>query len=160
MSAFGDVTIDDNDALSSLAGAEFIGNCTTCAGVDAGAGELADEPDGSAAGGTAGAEPAGDGADEAFGGTYYGNIVISNNDELVQLSALGNLYYAWADVRFRNNAALAILDSLALMEVRGVLEISEHPLMSTVDAQALADGMSVLGEVLICGNLDGEACPQ
>jgi hypothetical protein len=155
MSVFGDATIQNNDALASLAGAEFLGQCSACMGVGAGPRQLtaASDPQ---------REPAGDGGsfDEApAGGTFYGAILIADNDVLANVLAMSNLYYAWSDVRFRNNDALTSLAILQLSEVRGVLEISEHAAMSTADAEAFAARVSVLGETTICGNLDGVACP-
>jgi hypothetical protein len=159
MSVFGDVTIQNNDALASLAGAEFIGQCTTCSvrsGGDlggAGEGEAAedggDEP-----------PPAGDGGfEEPSGGTFYGAILIADNDVLTDVLALGNLYYAWADVRFRNNLALTSLAGLQLAEVQGDLEITDHAAMSSADAEAFAAGIDVWGLTTLCGNLGGTACP-
>jgi hypothetical protein len=143
MSAFGDVTIQNNDALASLTGAEFIGQCAACVGVSGHPSELVERV-----------------ADEApAGGTFYGNIVVADNDVLANVLALGNLYWAWGDFRFRNNAMLTSLIGLQLMEVRGDLEISDHAAMSTADAEAFAAGIAVVGATTICGNLDGTVCP-
>jgi hypothetical protein len=157
MSVFGDVTIQNNDALVSLAGAEFIGQCTTCAPRSGGYGGNGDAD--AAEGG--GAEPAGDegGLDEPAGGTFYGAILIADNDVLADVFALSNLYYAWSDVRFRNNLALTSLAGLQLAEVQGDLEITNHVAMSTVDAETFAAGIDVWGLTTLCGNLDGVACP-
>lgn len=152
MSAFGDVTIQNNDALASLAGAEFIGNCASCMVISRRPGELVDLRD-------AELEPIGDGGLEPSGGTFFGNILIADNDVLTDVLAMSNLYFAWSDVRFRSNAALTTLTGLQLMEVRGSLEISGHASMTQADADAFALGMSVLGTTTICGNLGGEACP-
>lgn len=152
MSAFGDVTIQNNDTLTSLAGAEFIGQCTTCVGISGKPTELTAHADPAR-------EPAGDGFAEPAGGTYYGNILVADNDALADVLAMSNLYWAWADVRFRNNAALTSLVGLQLMEVRGNLEVSDHPAMPSADADAFALGVSVLGTTTICGNMGGTACP-
>jgi hypothetical protein len=157
MSVFGDVTIQNNDALASLAGAEFIGQCTTCS---ARAGGLGEAPAGDAAEGGAEPSPTGDeGFDEPGGGTFYGKILIADNDVLTDIFALSNLYYAWADVRLRNNAALTSLAGLQLAEVQGDLEISNHAAMSSADAEAFAAGIDVWGLTTLCGNLGGVACP-
>lgn len=157
MSVFGDVTIDDNDALASLAGAEFIGQCGSCLVVDGRPEGLAEHAPVGADEGEA--EPAGDGGlDQPQGGTFYGNILVTNNDVLVDVQAIGTLYFAWSDVRFRNNAALTSLLGLQLIEVQGSLEISDHPLMSTTEAEGFAAGINVLGTTTICGNLDGVPC--
>jgi hypothetical protein len=144
MSAFGDITIQNNDALASLAGAEFIGLCASCVGVSGQPNELVERF-----------------ADEApqQGGTFYGNILVADNDVLANVQAIGSLYSAWSDVRFRNNAVLTSLIGLQLTEVRGDLEISDHAAMSTVDAETFAAGVAVVGATTICGNLDGTACP-
>lgn len=157
MSVFGDVTIQNDDALTSLSGAEFIGQCNSCMGISGRPTQLADHVDVQAA---EGAEPAGDegGLDQA-GGTFYGNILIADNDALTSLQALSNLYYAWSDVRLRNNAALTSLSGLQqLVEVRGDLEVSEHAALPSVDAEALANGVTVLGATTVCGNEGGVPC--
>jgi len=151
MSAFGDVTIENNDALASLAGAEFIGQCAGCIAVSGRPTELTEHL------GTA-LEPAGDAGAEPFGGTFYGNITIAENDMLSNVLPLGNLYYAWSNVVFKSNAGLNSLTGLGLVEVRGNLEISGHVAMPTADAEAFVLGVSVLGTTTICGNLDGTAC--
>ncbi|MFO0632089.1 MAG: hypothetical protein U0168_04485 [Nannocystaceae bacterium] len=149
MSVFGDVVIDDNDALASLAGAGFIGQCPFCSGGDEGEATTgAEDPGGGDTGGA-----------EEPGGTFYGNIIISNNDVLVDIGALGNLTYAWADVRFQNNAALASLLAMPLTQVRGDLEISNHGAMLDTEAQAFANGIDVWGTRTVCGNQGGVACP-
>jgi hypothetical protein len=152
MSVFGDVTIVNNDALASLAGAEFIGQCTTCIASSGQPTELTEHIG-------AVLEPAGDIGPEPSGGTFFGTIVIAENDLLANVLALANLYSAWSDVTFRNNAALASLTGLQLAEVRGNLEISDHPSMPTADAEAFALGVSVLGTTTVCGNMGGTACP-
>lgn len=154
MSAFGDVTIENNDALASLAGAEFLGQCGSCVGVAGRPAELADSIDAQSA-------EAGDGGldEPGGGGTFFGSILIVDNDVLTDVLAMSNLWYAWADVRFRNNAALTSLRDLQLTQVRGTLEVSEHASMSTADADAFAAGIDVWGETVVCGNLDGVACP-
>lgn len=155
MSAFGDVTIQNNDVLTSLTGAEFLGQCGSCIGVDGTPTQLVDHVDPQR-------EPAGDGGaglDQPAGGTFYGAIVIADNDVLANVQAMSNLYYAWSDIRFRNNDMLTTLVGLQLVEVRGALEITEHALMPTLDAETFATGVSVLGGTTICGNLDGVACP-
>lgn len=152
MSAFGDVTIQNNDVLTSLAGAEFLGQCGSCIGIGGRPWELTDRVEGVA-------EPAGDGGfDQPQGGTFYGAILIADNDALTDVLAISNLYYAWSDVRFQNNAMLTSLVGLGLVEVRGNLEISDHATMSTVDVEAFVAGISVLGTTTICGNLDGTPC--
>jgi hypothetical protein len=159
LSAFGDVTIQNNDALTSLAGAEFLGQCGSCIGIGGRPQELVDHVEGEAAETTGSSEPGGDGGlDQPQGGTFYGAILIADNDALTDVLAISNLYYAWSDVRFRNNAALTSLLGLQLVEVQGNLEISGHVAMSTVDAEAFAAGISVLGTTTICGNLDGPPC--
>lgn len=169
MSVFGDVTIQNNDALASLAGAEFIGQCNWCSllpgGRAAGEGEEpagdqgpvgdGEEPGGGAEGGA----PAEDGADEPGGGTFYGNILIADNDVLTDISALANLWYAWADLRFRNNASLTSMAPMQLSEVQGNLEISDHPAMDTTAVEEFVSFIDVWGETTICGNLGGMACP-
>lgn len=153
MSAFGDVTIQNNDALASLAGAEFIGNCASCMATSGRRpSELVEYRD-------AEFEPVGDGGLEPSGGTFFGNILIADNDVLTDVLAMSNLYYAWSDVRFRSNAALTSLTGLQLMEVRGSLEVSGHASMAQADADAFALNVSILGTKTICGNLGGEACP-
>lgn len=152
MSAFGDVTIQNNDVLPSLAGAEFIGNCTSCITTSGRPSELVEFRD-------AEFEPIGDGGLEPSGGTFFGNILIADNDVLADVQALGNLYYAWSDFRLRSNAALTSLTGLQLMEVRGNLEISGHASMAQADADAFALNVSILGTKTICGNLGGPACP-
>lgn len=152
MSAFGDVTIQNNDALASLAGAEFIGNCASCMATSGRPHELVGSRD-------AEFEPVGDGGIEPSGGTFFGNILIADNDVLTDVLAMSNLYYAWSDVRFRSNAALTSLTGLQLMEVRGSLEVSGHASMAQADADAFALNVSILGTTTICGNLGGEACP-
>lgn len=166
MSVFGDVTIQNNDALTSLGGAQFIGACGACSGIDGTPRSLAGErepfPGGAGTSGAeGGAEPAGDegGFDQPGGGTFYGNILIADNDVLADISAMSNLWYAWADVRFRNNAVLDSLNALSLNEVRGTLEITDHPMLPTINAQSFIDGVLVQGEVILCGNLDGDPCP-
>lgn len=160
MSVFGDVTIQNNDALASLAGAEFIGQCSTCAVVGGGGpGELAGPRDADAA--EEGGAPAGDegGADEPQGGTFYGAILIADNDVLSDVQALGNLWYAWSHVRFRNNAALTSLAALPLTEVQGDLEITNHASMSSAEVEAFAASVAVWGVTTLCGNQGGLACP-
>ncbi len=158
MSVFGDITIQNNDALTSLAGVSFIGQCTTCAMGRPGL------PDGEATTGGSDQDPGGDGGGSATGeeptagGTFYGNILIADNDALVDLSAMGNLAFAWADVRFRNNASLAELNLGQLIEIRGSLEVSNHPALDTAAAQAFADGIDVWVTTLVCGNLGGTPC--
>lgn len=155
MSAFGDLTIRNNDALASLAGAEFIGSCSSCIAIAGGPGSLAERNDPAR-------EPAGDGglgADEAGGGTFYGNILVEENDVLADVQAMTNLFYAWGDFRLRNNAALASLTGLQLFEVRGNLEITGHASMPEADVDAFALGVTVAGTTTICGNMGGEACP-
>ena len=152
MSVFGDVTIANNDALVSLAGAEFIGQCTSCIAVSRRPGGLAEHRE-------APPEAIADIGPEPSGGTFFGSIVIAENDLLADVQALANLYSAWSDVTFRNNAALASLTGLELAEVRGDLEISGHPAMPTADAEAFVLGVSVLGTTTICGNMGGTACP-
>jgi len=174
MSVFGDVTIQNNDALTSLAGVEFIGQCGFCsvAGDDPPRADTIQFVDPAAAGDDAadgggqdpgnefdgGGAPADDGADEPGGGTYYGAIIIADNDVLTDISALGNLYFAWSDVRFQNNPVLAELGAMPLTEVQGDLEISGHPTMPDAAAQSYASGIDVWGTLTVCGNLDGTAC--
>lgn len=158
MSVFGDVTIDDNDALVSLAGAGFIGQCPSCSvfGDDGeGTTDGGEDP-----GGDSGSDQEPSGGDEtgSTGGTFYGNILISNNDVLTDISAMGNLVYAWASVRFRNNTALTSLAALQIVQVQGDLEISGHPALADVDAQAFAAAVDVFGLRTICGNLGGAPC--
>lgn len=159
MSVFGDTTIQNNDALISLAGASFLGQCGGCSrrpGAGLGEGEATtggSEPD------PGGDEGSADGADEPGGGTYYGNILIADNDVLTDISALSNLWFAWADVRFRNNAALASLDAMSqLSEVRGSLEISGHPVLEDAAVQAFGANIDVWGESILCGNGVGAPC--
>jgi hypothetical protein len=150
--------------LASLDGAGFIGQCSTCAVVggddpdDIGTPRDADPAEGD---GGAPAEDAGDegGVDEPQGCTFYGAILIADNDVLSDVTALGNLWYAWSHVRFRNNAALTSLAGLPLTEVQGDLEITNHAAMSTVDAEAFAANISVWGLTTLCGNQGGLACP-
>ncbi|MCA9704652.1 MAG: hypothetical protein KDK70_02245 [Myxococcales bacterium] len=164
MSVFGDVTIQDNDALVTLAGAEFIGECTTCATDSGAVGGLAAPAQGSAEGSAANvprdAVGPSEGEDaEPQGGTFYGKIIIADNDALANVSALGNLRYAWDDVRFRNNASLRNLYALSLEVVQGDLEIRDHASMSSFDAETVALEITVWGVRTICGNADGVACP-
>jgi hypothetical protein len=159
MSVFGDVTIDDNDQLGSLAGAGFIGQCATCA-IDEGEGTTGTDQD--PGGDSQGAEgsdqdPAGDDTGSS-GGTFYGNILIANNDVLTDISALRGLAYAWASVRFRNNASLASVGALQLVQVQGDLEITDHVALSDLDAQAFAATVDVFGVRMICGNQGGAPC--
>lgn len=153
LSAFGDVAIVNNDALPSLAGAEFLGQCGTCIAVAPGPTALVDPTRPTPA-------PAGDaGLEQPSGGTFYGAILIADNDALANVLAMSNLYYAWSDIRLRNNDVLTTLQGLQLVEVRGVLEVSEHAALPTTDVETFAAGVSVLGGTTICGNLDGAACP-
>jgi hypothetical protein len=163
MSVFGDVTIQNNDALGSLAGAAFLGQCGNCA-VRLQLGE------GEATTGGSDQDPGGDGGESAeggldggdtgpTGGTFYGNILIADNDVLTDISAMGALVFAWADVRFRNNAALTSLAALQLSEVRGSLEISDHSALDSAEAEAFADVIDVWGTTTVCGNAGGTACP-
>lgn len=168
MSVFGDVTIQNNSALTSLWGAEFIGQCNGCLvvpggapstdGDDAPADSAGVEPGGNAEGGD---PPGGDGGADApaGGGTFYGNILIADNDVLTDISALGNLWFAWADLRFRNNASLTSLAPLQLSEVQGDLEVSDHAAMDTVEVEEFVSFVDVWGETMVCGNLGGVACP-
>lgn len=155
MSVFGDTTIQNNDALQSLAGAGFLGQCNACSRRPHGLDE------GEATTGGSEPDPGGDegGADEPGGGTYYGNILIADNDVLYDISVLANLWYAWADVRFRNNLALDSLTSMSsLQEVRGSLEISGHPALDATGVQTFADAIDVWGERVLCGNGGGAPC--
>ena len=165
MSVFGGVTIQNNDALVSLAGAEFIGQCGWCTTSETGV----PGPDGSengaqplpepGPGGDGGVDASAEGgADEPQGGIFYGAILIADNDLLSDLSALGNLYFAWDSVRFRNNDSLVDLQAVPLSEVQGDLEISGHDSMETVNAETFAEGILVSGATMICGNLEGLAC--
>ncbi len=158
MSVFGDVTIQNNDALVSLAGAAFLGECGNCSvRLHLGEGEATTGGSDQDPGGDGGA-PAGEDTGPT-GGSFYGNILIADNDVLTDLSAMGALVFAWADVRFRNNAALTSLAALQLSEVRGSLEISDHPALDSAEAQAFADGIDVWGTATVCGNAGGIACP-
>jgi hypothetical protein len=155
MSVFGDLTIRNNDALASLAGAEFIGSCGSCIAIAGGPSSITDRNEPAR-------EPAGDGGfggDEVGGGTFYGNILIEENDVLADVQAMGNLVYAWGDLRFRSNAALASLAGLQVFEVRGNLEITGHAAMPEADADAFALDVTVVGTTTICGNMGGEVCP-
>lgn len=154
LTALGNLTIQNNDALASLAGAEFIGQCTSCI-------EVSGEPKDLVGGQPEArdAAPAGDGFEQPSGGTFYGEILIADNDVLSSVQAMSNLYYAWSNVRFRNNAVLTSLVGLQLFEVRGDLEISDHASMDTLDAETFAAGVSVLGTTTVCGNANGVACP-
>ncbi|MCX4246212.1 hypothetical protein [Paraliomyxa miuraensis] len=152
MSAFGDIAIQNNDALVSLAGAEFIGQCTACVG-------LSDQPD-ELANPSVEAEPARFGGDQApEGGTFFGNILVADNDVLTDVYAISNLHFAYGSFRFRSNAVLTSLTGLQLMQVSEDLEISDHASMSTLEAETFAAGVVVGGVTTICGNLEGEACP-
>lgn len=166
MSVFGDVTIQNNDALVSLAGAEFIGQCDWCSIVPGsapaadGEGDSDREPSGAEPGGNAeGGAPAEDGSDEPGGGTFYGNILIADNDVLTDITAMSNLWYAWADLRFRNNASLTSLNTLQVYEIQGSLEVSNHPTMSTSEVEEFVSFIDVWGETTICGNQGGNVCP-
>lgn len=151
MSVFGDVEIRNNDALPSLAGAEFIGQCGNCSAISSPFG------DGQATG-DADQAPFGD-EGGLPGGTFYGNILIADNDVLANIAAMSNLVFAWEDVRLRNNAALADLSVLALGEVRGDLEISNHAALDAAAADSFASVVDVWGLRVVCGNLGGTACP-
>lgn len=158
MSAFGDVTIQNNDALTSLAGAEFIGQCGACStgSVDA---------PGDIQGQAPSAEPQGDGGadgglDEPQGGSFYGAILIADNDVLTDISALGNLFFAWSDFRLRNNASLSDLLGLSLTEVQGDLEITDHATLPAEAVDQFVGQVYVAGATTVCGNLDGLACPK
>lgn len=166
MSVFGDVTIDDNDALVSLAGAGFLGQCATCSAIDEGEGTTGTDQDpggGGDEGGDESAEPgsASAGADDTGpgGGTFYGNILVANNDALTDISALGGLAYAWASLRLRSNATLTSLSGLQLVQVSGDLEISGHAALAESDALAYVNSVEVYGLRIVCGNAGGEACP-
>jgi hypothetical protein len=168
MSVFGDVTIQNNDALQSLAGAEFIGQCAACATALPPAGGIVGDSAGAGAGDEGGADgsagqdaaPAGDeGGAEPQGGTFYGGILIADNDALTDIFAMSNLWYAWSDVRFRNNAALTSLADLRLTEVQADLEITDHAALPSADATAFASAIDVWGTTTVCGNLGGTACP-
>lgn len=163
MSVFGDVTIQNNDALGSLAGAAFLGQCGNCSvrlqlgEGEATTGDSDQDPGGDEGGSAEGGLDAGDTG--PTGGTFYGNILIADNDVLTDISAMGALVFAWADVRFRNNAMLDSLAALTLGEVRGDLEITDHALLDAAAAQAFADGIDVWGTATLCGNAGGAACP-
>ena len=162
MSLFGDVTIENNDVLASLAGAEFIGACVSC--FDDGEATTGDPGDpGSGGGDESGGGEAGSataGEDEPSpGGTFYGNILIAENDVLVDISALGNLVYAWQSVRLRGNAALTSIAALRLQQVQGDLEIANQPALDTLAVESFASGVLVAGVTTICGNLGGVSCP-
>jgi hypothetical protein len=164
LSLFGDVTIENNDVLASLAGAEFIGACVSCfddgEATTGGPGDPGSGGDEGSEVGTASAEGGLDGADEPSpGGTFYGNILIAENDVLVDLSALGNLVYAWESVRLRGNAAPNSIAPLRLQQVQGDLEITNQPALDTVAVESFANGVLVAGLTTICGNLGGVACP-
>jgi hypothetical protein len=153
LAVFGDVAIEDNDALVSLAGAEFIAGCGACAVASAREPSAAEGPGGDDGSGfTGGDEP-------SPGGTFYGNILIADNDALVDLTALNTLYSAWADFRLRNNGALASLAGLGLTTVRGDLEIALHPALDAAAVQSFVSGISVAGLVSVCGNQGGDPCP-
>ncbi|MBV1862598.1 MAG: hypothetical protein KUG77_29525 [Nannocystaceae bacterium] len=168
MSVFGDATIQNNDALVSLAGAEFIGQCGACSVVEPEIRGLAHEPEPFGASGPGGGEapPEGTsgsdtaGADEPQGGTFYGSILIADNELLSDVTALSALYAAWADVRFRNNPSVENLIGLNLGEVQGDFEISGHALLPETDAQAVTNSVNVWGITTVCGNMDGMACPE
>ncbi|MEM6994236.1 MAG: hypothetical protein AAF721_27220 [Myxococcota bacterium] len=166
MSVFGDVTIQNNDVLTTLSGAEFIGQCGACAAVDGSVGGLAPAPRAFGAEGSGDEEPGGgapagdEGPGEPQGGTFYGNILIADNDLLADVNAMSNLFFAWADVRFRNNPALASLATMQLSEVQGDLEISGHVSMDDVEAQNFAAAIDVWGTTMVCGNLGGVDCPE
>lgn len=165
MSVFGDVTIQNNDALPSLAGAEFIGQCFSCAPPPEGSGAAGPEgpsaglPGDGADGAGLDAEPAGDEGGMVGGGTFYGTILVADNDVLTDISAMSNLWYAWDDVLFRNNASLSSLGTLQLSEVQGDLEISRHPALPSSEIDLLVGRVDVWGMTTVCGNLDDEACP-
>lgn len=149
LSVFGGIEIRNNDALVSLAGAEFLSQCQSCSAIMAGNG------DGQAA------EAPGFGDEGGVpGGTFYGNILIADNDVLSDLRAMSNLVFAWESVRFRNNAALTDLSVLQLSEVRGDLEITDHAALAAGAADAFAARIDVWGMRLLCGNMGGAACPE
>ena len=148
MSIFGDAEIVNNDALASLTGAGFLGQCTSCAGAPA-----EDEP----------VPPSGDSGDgldaEEPGGQFYGGILIADNDALTDISTMSSLLTAWDDLILRNNTALSTFPNMALTEVQGNLEISNHEALDTTVLDTFVSGVTVLGTTLVCGNLGGTACP-
>ncbi|MEM6993852.1 MAG: hypothetical protein AAF721_25280 [Myxococcota bacterium] len=151
MSAFGDVTIRNNDALTSLAGAEFIALCQGCAAAAEQEVRFRDQA------------PSGQGAGLAdpgpSGGQFFGSVVIADNDALIDLTALGNLRSVWTDFRLQNNAALSRLELFNLAEIMGDFEVSGHGALATSDVEAFVVNLNVIGSTIVCGNLDGEACP-
>ena len=147
MSIFGDAEITNNDALTNLNGAGFLGQCTTCAGAP-----NEDEP--------VPASDSGDGLEpEQPGGQFYGGILIADNDVLTDLSAMSSLLTAWDDLILRNNAALSSFPNMQLTEVQGNLEISDHPALDTTVVDTFVSGVTVLGTTTVCGNLGGTPCP-
>lgn len=178
LSVFGDVEIRNNDALASLNGAQFIGQCSACGRVDEAPGMLGDarpvhSDDGADSGPDEGGNPGeggqpfpgedgggADGADEPGGGIFYGNILIADNNSLTDIVAMGNLYFAWSNVVFRNNAALVDLYALNITEVQGDFEVSNHPVMAQDGAMEVVSRADVWGQIRVCGNLGGAACPE
>ncbi|HWB82269.1 MAG TPA: hypothetical protein VG755_45205 [Nannocystaceae bacterium] len=156
MSLFGDVTIENNDVLTSLAGAEFIGACVSC--FDDGEATTDSGDPGGDEGGEVGSATAGE-DEPSPGGTFYGNILIAENDALVDISAISNLVYAWQSVRLRGNAVLNTIAALRLQQVQGDLEIANQPALDTVSVESFASTVAVAGTTTICGNLGGVACP-
>lgn len=146
MSVYGDFTLRNNDALQTMEGAGFLGGCSSCAAPPEQGVSWRDQ------------DPAGFGGEEIPGGTFHGNILITENDALVNLGGLADLVYAWADFRLRGNAKLARLTDLRLGDVRGALEISNHPQMDPIDVELFTDQVTVGGGVLTCGNGDQPSC--
>ncbi len=147
LSALGDVAIVDNDALTSLRGLEFLGDCPTCVpcGVTAQCGD------------TTGGE--GSGGAPAPGGLIFGSLDISDNDVLVDSSAISKLRIVWTDVLVQNNAKLADLAGFAsLYEVGGNLSIVENIALLGDLAREAASRMTISGVTTICANMGDPPC--
>jgi len=158
--ALGGVSIVDNDGLTSLRGLEFLGGCTTCevrnseSEIDAFADQTRKAlfrapPEGDATGG----------GDVAESGLLYGSLDITDNDVLVDTSAISTLRIVLADVLLRRNAALADLAGfVGLHQVDGNLEISQNIALPGTLAQEAGGRMTIAGTTTICGNLGDPLC--
>ncbi len=160
LSALGDASIVDNDALTSLDGLEFLGGyCPTCAkptvGENSGDARVPIPPppedsDSGVSGATGEPTPS---------GHIFGSLDISDNDVLVDTSAISKLTIVWTDVLVQNNAKLADLAGFAsLYEVGGNLSIVENVALLGDLAREVASRTVISGTTTICGNMGDAPC--
>ena len=152
LSVLNSVQIVDNDAITTLAGLEFLASCVGC-GQDPypafRATGGADEP-GFTGGGDEGPPPA---------GQIYGDFVIAQNDRLETTWEISGLGTIWGALLIEENTALHEDGGFVeLSDVSGDLSIRNNPAYATGDAQNLASRVAVGGLSTVCGNLDGDPC--